>query len=129
MTLLSVLLTIKVLVTLVTIALPFIVLPKSTLDRIAGFGQPDTAFYRLYGTAVLALIVAYSGGIYQISMGIYPGAVIAMGLVSNAGATIILIATGRVAKSLLFTLFFGAIAIGFAVAAAAPDLAMSPFGV
>lgn len=126
MTPLAVLLCVKMGVTLFGVALPFLVLPKAWLDRLADFGDPDVAFYRLYGMAILALIVAYGGGLVQSWAGTYPSGVVVMGLVSNGGATAVLVATGRVRKAPGLTAFFGLVAVGFVIARLAPAWALQP---
>lgn len=125
MTPLSLLLLVKIFGTLFTVALPLIFLPKSKVDVMSGFEQSDISLYRFYGVAVLALLVGYIGGYFQVQNGVFPIGVIAMGFVSNFGATLVFLMSGRYKKSPLATLFFAAIALGLAVAFFARDWAMS----
>ena len=124
MTILSFILIAKILVTIGAIILPFLFAKPEFLDKRAGFGQPNLPFYRLYGMAILALVVAYSGGLIETLQGIYPTVIVAMGLTSNLGAALIMIATGYVRNQRLLTAFFATIGLGFACSTLSPDLAM-----
>lgn len=122
----SILLLIKIIGTLFPVALPLLVMPKTFINARSGFSPSDISLYRLYGMAVLALLVGYSAGYLQANSGMFPIGVLAMGLVSNAGAFAIMVATGRVAKTPFTASFFGLIAAGLAVMMAAPEFAMTP---
>lgn len=122
----SILLIIKILGTLFPVALPLLVMPKSALDTRSGFSPSDTSLYRLYGMAILALLVGYAGGYFQVVSGTFPIGVLAMGFASNAGAFAIMVATGRAAKTPIAAAFFGMIATGLAVMLVSPDFAMTP---
>ncbi|MEM9838077.1 MAG: hypothetical protein AAF830_02875 [Pseudomonadota bacterium] len=126
MTFLVILLLAKIAVTLLAVALPFLALPKPTLDRLAQFDDPSPTLYRLYGMAVTALLVGYTSGLVTALGGVFPWSIIAMGIASNAGATLILIITGAARTRVLSTLFFGAIATGLILAALFPQAAMQP---
>jgi len=126
MSVLALILIAKMSVTLLAVVIPFLFFPKPTLDRTVGFGAPDGVFYRLYGVAVLALLVAYGVGYVQVQEGIYPEGVVWMGLVSNGGATLVLILMGQARKTPVFTAFFAAIAVGFAAAVLQPAAVMAP---
>ena len=126
MTPLTILLIIKIGVTLVTVSIPFLVLPKAKIDNVLGVETNSPAIYRLYGVAITALLVGYSGGIHQIAQGIYPIGVIAMGLFSNAGAATALFATKLYKRTRFLFVFFAFIALGLLVAAFAPDWSISP---
>ena len=125
MTLLSLLLVTKILITLGVVILPFLFFKTATLDRLAGFGTPNAAFYRLYGMAILALVVAYTGGLLQTFQGLYPGTIVAMGLVSNVGAATVMVLTGYARKQVPLALFFGLVGVGFILAALFPAAAMT----
>lgn len=124
MTYLGLLLSIKIGVTLLAVVVPFLFFTPEVLDRLAGFGQPNRAFYRLYGVAILALLVAYSGGLLQTLAGDYPVQIVAMGLVSNLGAACVMLWTGYARGQIALATFFGLIGLGFAGAVLFPDLAM-----
>jgi len=72
MSLLSILLLIKILVTSITVAFPFIALPSHKLERVTNIRAPNSQLFRLYGVAILALLVGYGFGIQQAETGIFP---------------------------------------------------------
>ncbi|MGF1545234.1 MAG: hypothetical protein ACFB00_12180 [Parvularculaceae bacterium] len=111
--------------TFVAVAAPFLFLSKRRIDRLSGF-DGALALYRLYGVAVLALLVGYAGGLVETLGGATPYGVIAMGLVSNAGAAIVLMATGVASRRPLSTGFFGLIAAALGACALFPDAALRP---
>lgn len=110
----SILLWVKIIGTLIPVALPLLFLPIATVNRLSGFEASDPALYRLYGAAVLALLVGYAGGYFQVQDGVFPVGVVAMGFVSNAGACAVLLLTGRGLKAPWEPAFFGLIALGLA---------------
>jgi len=129
MTPLSILLLIKIFGTLFTVALPLVFLPRAIIDERSGFETSDITLYRFYGVAVLALLVGYLAGYYQIQAGVFPIGVLAMGFVSNAGAALIFFVSGRIKKAPLSASFFSLIALGLAIAFFAPNFAMRPLWV
>jgi hypothetical protein len=110
---LSVLLWIKIIVTLIWVAAPLLLLPKKTIDRLSGFEPSDPSLYRLYAVAILALLVGYFGGYRELADGGYPYGV---GIFSNAGAFLTLIVTGRARKTPIMAGFFGLVATGLILA-------------
>ena len=56
----------------------------------------------------------YFGGIVQVWSGIYPTGIIAMGFVSNLGAFVVMLITGRASQTPASAAFFGLIALGLA---------------
>jgi len=125
MTYLTILLLIKIIGTLLAIGIPFLFFPKAKLDELAGLGAPAVTLYRLYGVAVLALLVAYTGGVLDAQAGRFPGGIVAMGIVSNAGAVAAIVCTGRAQQMTVSVAYFGAIAAGLVVAAISPPLALT----
>ncbi|MEM9842718.1 MAG: hypothetical protein AAF767_08710 [Pseudomonadota bacterium] len=123
---LSILLWIKIIGTFFPVAAPLLVLPKAKIDALSGFSPSDVTLYRLYGMAVLALLVGYAGGYFQVEAGLFPIGVLAMGFVSNAGAFAVMVITGRAAKTPFTAAFFGLIAVGLAIAFLFQDIAMTP---
>ncbi len=105
MTYLSVVLAIKVIVSIVIVAIPFLFLPKEKLEKAMSLEAKNTTMFRLYGVATLALIVAYSYGIVHVESGVFPWGVTLMGMVSNLGATVVLLTTGAAAKQTITTAF------------------------
>lgn len=122
---LSILLWIKILGTFFPVAAPLLILPKAKIDQMSGFSPSDVTLYRLYGMAVLALLVGYAGGYFQVLDGVFPVGVIAMGFISNAGAFGVMLMTGRAKKTPFAAAFFGLIAAGLAAAFVFQDAAMT----
>lgn len=122
---LGIVLLIKIIGTLFPVALPLLILPKSKIDEISGFEPSDIIVYRLYGMAVLALLVGYFSGYLQIQQGIYPAGIVAMGFVSNTGAFLILVALGRARKAPHEAFFFGSIAVALIASYFTPEWFMT----
>ncbi|MEO9895271.1 MAG: hypothetical protein ABJD13_03295 [Paracoccaceae bacterium] len=122
----SILIVLKIVVTLVLVALPFLVLPVERLNKATGVSASSTTFYRLYGVAVLALLIGYAGAFPLLRQGTFPWAVVFMGIVSNTGATFVLIKGGSLACKRGFVMTYGAIALALIFCAAFPQIAMQP---
>lgn len=120
MTRLTLLLVAKIVVTLVTVVIPFLLLPPDRVAEMTGAGVPSPSLYRLYGVAVLALLVGYAPGIPAAQKGELPRGILLMGLVSNAGATATLFAFGAQGTSAILAYIFGTIAIFIAISLAFP---------
>ena len=123
---LSLVLMIKILGTLFPVALPLLLAPKAVIDRRSGFTASDPTFYRLYGMALLALLVGYAGGFLQLMAGVFPTGILIMGLVSNAGATLFLLLSPRSRKAPWEVAFFGSIALALTASLLFPDLMTTP---
>jgi len=116
MTWLSLLLIIKIVVTTILVAVPFLFLPKSALEKLTGMSGNKPVFFRLYGVAIVALLVGYCFGIPSAENGIFPWGVIAMGTASNSGAAALLLTNaGNSKANLLLGSFFALIALGLIV--------------
>ena len=127
MTPIALILLAKILVTGAMTAAPFLLMPEPKLAamfRITGNGA--RSLFRLYGIAVLALLVGYASGFWAIADGRFPFGVAAMGFVSNAGAAAILIATGGWRRAKFLTAFVAGIAIALVLAAAFQRQALLP---
>lgn len=124
MTYFSLLLLGKIAGSLVLFVLPMLVLPQARLDRLLGHATSSPAMYRLYGTAVLALLVAYAWGIVMAERGEMPWGVVATGLVSNAGGLLVMIVTGMIAKARTSAIFIGCVAVGLCAVSVMPNLAL-----
>lgn len=124
MTYFSLLLLGKIAGSLVLFVLPMLVLPQARLDRLLGQTSSSPAMYRLYGTAVLALLVAYAWGIVMAERGEMPWGIVAMGIVSNAGGLLVMVVTGMIAKQRASAVFIGLIALGLGVSLIVPDIAL-----
>lgn len=123
---LSILLWIKIIGTLFPVGLPLLLLSKDRIERISGFKSSDVVVYRLYGMAIIALLVGYFGGYLQVINGTFPIGVLWMGLVSNAGAATILVLSGRAQKAPWEAGFFALIAMGLTTSLLQPELVMRP---
>ncbi|MEM7739213.1 MAG: hypothetical protein AAF225_00240 [Pseudomonadota bacterium] len=126
MTALGLLLITKIAVTGVLIGIPFLVLPRALVARLSGF-EATPVLYRLYGIAIIALLVGYGGGLVQTLDGSFPWGVAAMGIVSNGGAAVILVLTGQAKTMRALTAFFVLITAGLVTAAMMPEAAMKVF--
>ena len=123
---LALLLITKIGVTALTVSLPFLLLSPARIVELSGFRSDPPVFYRLYGWAILALLVGYAGGLVEVQRGSFPWGVVVMGLVSNGGAATILITSGAAAGQRALTAFFASITAGLLVAAASPEWAIAP---
>lgn len=112
MTYLDLILLAKIIGTALFVGLPFLLVPAPRLIgllQIEG-AEPAMPLIRLYGWAVIALLVGYSFGFSWVTGANFPIGVVTMGLVSNAGATVLLVLTGAWRRALPITLFLGVIA-------------------
>lgn len=124
MTWLDLILAVKIGVTGSIIAGPLLFLPTAKLAKRVRGGVDATALARLYGVAILALLVGYSSAFWTIARGDFPWGVVAMGLASNGGATLVLFSTGAWRGSKTTTLFLAAITVALAASALAPQSAL-----
>lgn len=90
--LLRAVLILKIGVTLVCWAGPMLLLHPAQFEML-GFPVPEPFLYiRLLGMAYLALVVGYAYG-YRVALkGYFPSAAVAIGIVSNGGAAMIILA-------------------------------------
>jgi len=126
MTYLDLILFAKIVGTAVFVGLPFLFIPGERLIgllKIEG-AEPALPLIRLYGWAVIALLVGYSFGFSWITQSVFPIGVVTMGLVSNGGASLLLILTGAWRQALPMTVFLGLIALSLSWAMIAPDAVM-----
>ena len=125
MSLLALLLLVKIIVSIVMIIVPFLFFPKEKLEKLTKIQAQSATLFRLYGAAILALVIAYSSGVWEIAQGAFPWGIALMGLVSNTGAVTAIIATGAAANSRFLTAFFSFIAIGCALSLLFPERAIA----
>lgn len=128
MSLLSILLLVKISVTSLAVAFPFLALPGKKLENVTSVRASNALFFRLYGVAILALLVGYGFGIQQAENGIFPWGVIVMGLVSNGGAALFLLFSNSSKQNLFLGSFFGVIAIALMLAMFFPSVAVGSAG-
>jgi hypothetical protein len=115
---LSLLLVFKIVMTGLLVSVPFLLLPQPKLQEATRVMAPSPLFFRLYAIAITALLVGYGSGIPMAESGHFPWGIVFMGIVSNAGAAILLLSYSREnLKNRLLGSFFGVIA--FALIASA----------
>jgi len=125
MTWISLLLIVKIVITALIVALPFLLLPNSFLEKFTSIKTNDPGFFRLYGIAITALLVGYAFGIPLAENGQFPWGVTYMGTISNAGAAVILMAYAKGNnQNRMLSVFFGLIALGLIVAMFLPHNAI-----
>ena len=125
MTAISLILSAKIMVTLLLVMAPFLLLPQHRLEAITGVSAASTTLFRLYGMAVAALLVGYSMGLWQSMNGLFPWAAVLMGIVSNGGAAGVL-AFASSASSRVYAIIFGTIGILLIWTALNPTAAIQP---
>jgi len=125
MTWLSLILVFKIIVSFVFLILPFLFLPKEKLEIMTSTQADTSQLYRLYGVAVLALVVAYGFGISPAEAGVFPWGVVTMGIFSNMGASACMISYGVSKKNRFPIILFGFIGLALTAAALAPELALN----
>lgn len=116
MTWLTLLLLFKIGFTIVTAVGPMLLMPGGRTAALFGLGADAVPLVRLYGMALLALVVGYAGGIPASEQGQFPVGVVLMGIVSNLGASVLLVVTGAWRKSPLAVPAYGSIALGLMAA-------------
>lgn len=94
MTFLALVLGLKILGSLPLIAGPLLLASPERLGGGAAMPAPAVAIFRLYGVSILAVLVGYGYGLWLIGQGQYPWGVVAMGLVSNFGAAVLMWRSG-----------------------------------
>jgi hypothetical protein len=124
MTYLDLILLAKIVGTALFVGLPFLLVPAPRLLSLLQIEGAEAAMplVRLYGWAVIALLVGYSFGFSWVVGDAFPIGVVTMGLVSNAGATVLLVLTGAWRRALPMTIFLGLIATSLALAITQPGV-------
>lgn len=126
MTILTLILSTKILVSIVILALPLLFWSKETLGKTFQVTAETPLVFRLYGMAILSLLVAYAGGIWQITAGHFPWGSVCAGVVSNIGAPLILMTFGAQPRSHWPEVFFLMIGIGLIWSLANAEAAIAP---
>jgi len=81
----------KIVITILAWALPLLFFPRGLLVNL-GFPAPEPEiFLRLLGIAYMALVVGYALGFRKTLRNEYPLVAVWVGIVSNGGATIVLV--------------------------------------
>lgn len=112
---------IKITVSSVTLVIPFLLLPAPALSR---FLQVDVSIpmARLYGVAIVALLVGYGFALQSVLQGGYPTGILWMGLVSNAGGAWVAAMYLTDLPRILGAVVFGGIALALAASLMWPQL-------
>jgi len=125
MTYFTLLLLVKIVVTLLLVAVPFLLLPKHLLEKSTGSQHDNVLFFRLYGVAIVALLVGYASAIPSAQSGVFSWGIALMGLVSNTGAAALLFFLGKGKQSIVLALFFSFMAVFLVSAMIFPEIALS----
>lgn len=126
MTILDIVLVVKIIGTGLFCALPFMFLPAARLGPMLGVGDDAMPLARLYGGAVLALLVGYGFGFSGMTGGRFPWGVVTMGIVSNGVATLTMVLTGSVARAKGMAILIGSITVALIFCALNPALVTAP---
>lgn len=124
MTWLALLLLFKIGFTAIFAALPMLLLPASRIEARLAVDVSAVPYIRLYGWALVALLVGYGGAIPVAEAGHMPWGVIVMGVVSNVGATLLMLSPWGTRPSRTLPLVFGSISVGLVLCAYFPQVAL-----
>lgn len=125
MTYLALVLVFKMAITALTVSAPLLLLTGDRVRARFGIGEDALPLARLYGVSVTALLVGYAGGFAPAQSGVFPWGVVLMGIVSNLGATVCLVATGAWRRSAAAPFIFGGVALALIVTALFPVAALT----
>lgn len=125
MTYFTFLLLVKIVGTLLLVVVPFLLLPKQQLEKLTNSQHDNVLLFRLYGLAIAALLVGYASAIPLAQSGIFSWGIAIMGLVSNTGASVLLLFLGKGKQSMIFASFFGLLAMSLVLAMVFPSIAIS----
>ena len=125
MSAISLILTAKIVVTVVLVTGPFLFSPRRRLETMTGVSATSATLFRLYGMAATALLVGYSVGLWQSVNGVFPWTAVLMGIVSNAGAASVLV-FAPTASSRVYATIFGTVGLLLIWAALSPATAIQP---
>ncbi len=106
-------------------ALPLTLLPAGRVSRQLSVDPSAMPYLRLYGVAMVALLVGYAFGFSALSGETFPLGVVCMGIVSNGLAALTLVHTGAYRQNRVLTLLVTGIAVALITAILDQDLAMT----
>ncbi|GAW41452.1 hypothetical protein SH203_01858 [Brevundimonas sp. SH203] len=124
MSFLAIVLAVKILVTAVFMAIPFLTFPAKRLAERIGVTGGGGVFFRLYGVALTALLAGYGSAFPLLAKQEFPWGVVVMGIISNGGAAAILLGAGARRKTAPVALFLLAITAALIAAAINPAWAI-----
>ncbi len=107
----------KIIISLAVLVFPALFRPIESLNRIFGTNLTNTYLFRLYGVAILALLVAYGYGIQLALIEYYPWGIVIMGIVSNGGAVLVMLSLSGWTSQSKGICLFGGIFIALMIAA------------
>lgn len=125
MTWLALLFLFKIGFTAIFAALPMLLLPASAIQARLAVNAEALPYIRLYGWALAALLVGYGGAIPVAEAGQMPWGIVVMGIVSNVGATLLMLSPWGKSPSRTMPLVFGSIAVGLVLCAWFPQAALN----
>ena len=124
---LGLVLAIKIIVTIIFVAVPFLLLPQERLRALFRTeGAGSGTLFRLYGVAMLAILANYAYGLGAAAHGQFPWGVVVMGVISNGGAVLVALWLGSWRRARVLNAFFAAVAIAFVLAAIFQKQALAP---
>lgn len=121
MSALELLLYTKILITLFTCVVPMLMLPARRVMALYHIGADAVPLVRLYGVALLALLVGYGSGVVSLWSGAIPWGILWMGIVSNLGATVTMGLTGAWRKAPPLAAIFGGIGLALCAVVIWPE--------
>lgn len=125
MTLLDIVLAVKIAGTGALAGLPLTLLPAARVSSVLGVEPNAVPYLRLYGVAIVALLVGYASGFSIFTNGVFPVGVVLMGIVSNGLGTVAIIWTGIFAQNRVMTVLIGSITVALVISLFNPEVAMS----
>lgn len=126
MTILDLILAVKILGTGAFAGLPLTLLPGHRVTDLLTVHESALPYLRLYGVAILALLVGYSFGFSVITGPVFPLGIVCMGIVSNGLGFLTMLATGAYRSNRAMALLIGTIAVMLTLCLVRPDIAMRP---
>ncbi|WP_109355486.1 hypothetical protein [Sphingorhabdus sp. EL138] len=118
---LTLLLVFKIIFSLGTLVLPFLILPADRVADMLGT-EPMPLLYKLYGVGISAILVGYASAIPAAQRGELPSGILLMGLVSNAGGALTLFAFQVEGVAAILGGVFAGIAFALLTALLAPQV-------
>lgn len=125
MPLISLILAAKIAVTAPLMAAPLLLLSEERLNALFAVNGGGRVF-RLYGVALSALLVGYASAFWTIAEGRFPWGIVAMGVVSNGGAALMLVFTGAWQQTRLALAFLAAVTLALILAAWNSEASLAP---